>query len=243
MFVTPLNFNQVLERFYHQDKYELLLLFVSSFDGNDITIIREIVNNAKRIDRITGNRICFFYFVKETYDCMNEKLVRWVKDLPDWESLYGEGVSVTMETADDICGHFGVLRSNLPAFILINKYRQEEPQILSIHEYHDFESFLTPLNILHSYIEDREYVLSHYEQERRKNIVTKEDVFIRNRQRRSWIVAVQQLERKKAKELSLGLIECANERDVKISEFSGTPSIRCVPESIPANSCAASESS
>lgn len=239
MFVTPLNFNQVLERFYHQDKYELLLLFVSSFDGNDITIIREIVNNAKRIDRITGNRICFFYFVKETYDCMNEKLVRWVKDLPDWESLYGEGVSVTMETADDICGHFGVLRSNLPAFILINKYRQEEPQILSIHEYHDFESFLTPLNILHSYIEDREYVLSHYEQERRKNIVTKEDVFIRNQQRRSWIVAVQQLERKKAKELSLGLIECANERDVEISEFKNklesTPILveKGIDESIP----------
>ena len=239
MFVTPLNFNQVLERFYHQDKYELLLLFVSSFDGNDITIIREIINNAKRIDRITGNRICFFYFVKETYDCMNEKLVRWVKDLPDWESLYGEGVSVTMETADDICGHFGVLRSNLPAFILINKYRQEKPQILSIHEYHDFESFLTPLNILHSYIEDREYVLSHYEQERRKNIVTKEDVFIRNQQRRSWIIAVQQLERKKAKELSLGLIECANERDVKISEFKNklesTPILveKGIDESIP----------
>lgn len=219
MFVTPLNFKQVLERFYHQDKYDLMLLFVSSFDGNDRTIIHEIVDNAKRIDRITGERICFFYFIKDSYDNMNEKITRWVRDISDWAPLYGEGVSVTMETADDICCHFAVLRSNLPAFILVDKNRREEPQIFSIHDYQDFESFLTPLNILHSYIEDRESILSRYERERSKGVVTKEEVDNRNERRKAWYVALQLLERKRTKELSLGLVERAEKREIEIQEF------------------------
>jgi hypothetical protein len=40
MFVTPLNFEQVLNRFYNQGKYDLMLLFVSSFDGNDRAILK-----------------------------------------------------------------------------------------------------------------------------------------------------------------------------------------------------------
>ena len=59
MFVTPLNFEQVLGRFYNQSKYDLMLLIVSSFDGNDRAILKEIVDNAKKIDRIPGDRICF----------------------------------------------------------------------------------------------------------------------------------------------------------------------------------------
>ena len=219
MLVTPLNFNQVLEKFYHQDKYDLMLLFASSFDGNDRTIIHEIVDNAKRIDRITGDRICFFYFIKDSYDNMNEKITRWVRDISDWTPLYGEGVSVTMETADDICRHFAILRSNLPAFILFDKDRRKEPQIISIHDYQDFESFLTPLNILHAYIEDREYILSHYKYEREKGVISQKEVDKRNQQRWSWTIAIQQLERKKAKELSLGLTERANEREPIITEF------------------------
>lgn len=168
MYVTPLNFNQVLEKFYRQDKYDYLLLFVSSFYGSDRAIIHEIVDNVKRIDRITGKRICFFYFVKETYDRMNEKLVRWVKDISDWEPYYGEGVSETMETVDDICRQFGILRSNLPAFILVSQDLSEEPQVYSIWDYQDFECFLTPLNIMNSYIEDMDSVFSRYERERRK---------------------------------------------------------------------------
>ena len=219
MLVTPLNFNQVLERFYHQDKYDLMLLFASSFDGNDRTIIHEIVDNAKRIDRITGDRICFFYFIKDSYDNMNEKITRWVRDISDLTPLYGEGVSVTMETADDICRHFAILRSNLPAFILVNKDRREEPQIFSIHDYQDFESFLTPLNIIHSYVEDKESIRNRYEQERRRGVVTQDEVDKRNEQRKSWSVALQQLERKKTKELSLGLKEQAEKRETEILKF------------------------
>ena len=219
MFVTPLNFNQVLERFYHQDKYDLMLLFASSFDGNDITIIHEIIDNAKRIDRITGDRICFFYFIKDSYDNMNEKITRWVRDISDWTPLYGDGVSVTMETADDICGHFGIMRSNLPAFIIVNKDWREEPQIFSIHDYQDFESFLTPLNIIHSYVEDKDSIINRYEQERRRGVVTQDEVEKRNEQRKSWSIALQQLKRKKTKELSLGLKEQAEKRETEMLEF------------------------
>ena len=219
MYVTPLNFTQVLERFYHQNKYDLMLLFASSFDGNDRTIIHEIVDNARRIDRITGDRICFFYFIKDSYDNMNEKITRWVRDVSDWTPLYGEGVTITMETADDICRHFAILRSNLPAFILVDKDRREEPQIFSIHDYLDFESFLTPLNIIHSYVEDKESIINRYEQERRRGVVTKNEVNKRNEQRMSWFIALQQLERKKMKELSLGLKEQADKRESEISTF------------------------
>lgn len=60
MFVTPLNIKQVISNFYRQYRYEFLLLFVSSLDCNDKEILKGIVDNANRIDRITGNRICFF---------------------------------------------------------------------------------------------------------------------------------------------------------------------------------------
>ena len=162
MFVTTLNFSQVLERFYQENKYDFLLLFVSSFDGNDKEILKQVVDNAKRIDKITGERICFFYFVQDLFDSMNEKITRCVRNLPNWQPLYGEGVSITMETSDDICSHFGLLRSYLPAFILVPKNRREEPQIISIKDYQDLESLLSPLNTLNSYLFDRERIISDY---------------------------------------------------------------------------------
>lgn len=219
MFVTPLNIEQVLDRFYNQNKYELMLLFVSSFDGKDRFILKEIVDNAKRIDRITEDRICFFYFIQDTVDSMNETLTRWVKKQSDWKPLYGEGVSVTMETVNDICRHFSILRSSLPAFILVGKNRREEPQIFSIHKYNDFESFLTPLNILHAYVDDRKSIISRYENEKRRRVVTQEQVDERNEQRHAWFVAIERQERKKAKELSLGLTDKANEREIEIQKF------------------------
>lgn len=219
MFVTPLKFDQVLDRFYYQYQYDLMLLFVSSFDDNDKSILREIVDNAWRIDRITGNRICFFYFINNSYDKMNENLTRWVKNLSDWHPLYGEGVSVTMQTADDICNHFGLLRSSLPAFILISRDKKIKPQVFTIHNYNDLEDFLTPLNILHSFLEDNNAIISQYNSERRRNVILQQDVDRRNEKRKSWNIALQRLERKKAKELQLGMDEKANERDRDIQYF------------------------
>lgn len=212
MFVTPLNFEQVLDRFYNQSKYDLMLLFVSSFDGNDRAILRKIVDNAKRIDRITGDRICFFYFIKDAFDSMNESLTRWVKNISNWTPLYGEGVSVTMETADDICHHFGLLRSDLPAFILIRNNRQKDPQAFTIQDYNDFEIFLTPLNILHSYMEDCDSIKIRYEQDvqRFKGM---------ERLREKWKRTLQELVAKKDKSFASGMLEEAGKYDSGIKKL------------------------
>ena len=198
MFVTTLNFSQVLEWFYEENKYDFLLLFVSSFDGNDKEILKQVVDNAKRIDKITGERICFFYFVQDLFDSMNEKITRCVRNLPNWQPLYGEGVSITMETSDDICSHFGLLRSYLPAFILVPKNRREEPQIISIKDYQDLESLLSPLNTLNSYLFDRDNLIYDYHR-KKQNTITPETIEIRKKQRISWSGTIQYLERKKAR--------------------------------------------
>lgn len=90
MHVTSLNFKEILTRFYNQENYDFLLLFVSSFDGSDREILRKIVDNANRIDRITGSQICFFYFIEGRYDWMNERLTKWIKEIPSYAPLYGE---------------------------------------------------------------------------------------------------------------------------------------------------------
>ena len=216
MYVTNLNFAQVLDRFYNQDKYDLMMLFVSSFDGSDVEILRRIVDNAKRIDRITGDRICFFYFIKEWFDSMNESITKWIKE---WAPLDGEGVNVTMETADDICNHFGLLRSSLPAFILISKNPSNEPQLYSIQAYNDLEAFLTPLNILNSFLEDKSRILSEYNSNIQHKLYLQKEETIRNERQHAWRITLQRLERKKTKELQLRMIEKAHERDIEIQKY------------------------
>lgn len=61
MYITPLKFKKYLIGFITSK----IIIFVSSFDYNDKNIIKEIVDDARRIDRLTGKEICFFYFVEE----------------------------------------------------------------------------------------------------------------------------------------------------------------------------------
>ncbi len=228
MYVTPLNFTQVLERFYNQEQYDFLLLFVSSFDSKDKHILQNILDNADRIDRIIGKRICFFYFIKEQYDQMNENIVRWVKNINDYTPLYGEGVSITMNTADDICSHFHLLRSELPAFILVNRH-SGEVLVYSINDYNDFELLLTPINILHSYIEDKRNILSGYEsrkrrilseynEKRKSTVVSEFDVHKRKSDIGSWEAEIRKLKRQK-KVLQKTDIYTKDQIDTRISEL------------------------
>jgi len=221
MFFTRLKFSQILDRFYnhkildgsHQERYDFLLLFVSSFDGNDINIISKVVDNAKRIDRITGKRICFFYFIDR--DCSENELneIEWIARYGRTATLFDMGAQTTVETADDICRHFGLLRSQLPAFLLINQKREVE--LFSIQDYQDFERFLSPLNIIHSYNEDKELILSRYEsikrniiseynEKRKKTVVTQRDVDSRKRERDFWKEEIKRLNGRLEIELSRG---------------------------------------
>lgn len=87
MYVTTLNLDEVLSRFYNQTRFEFLLLFVSSFDNKDEDILRKVVDKARRIDRITGARMCFSYFMEGLYDWMNENLTRWVRGLSSFTPI------------------------------------------------------------------------------------------------------------------------------------------------------------
>jgi hypothetical protein len=147
-----------------------MLLFVSSFNNQDRNIVRGIVDNAKRIDKITGSNICFYYFVEDKDDWMNENtqnIKKYFKNNRDFSLLnLADGVEITMETANDICHHFMILRTFLPAFILVSKDKNKESSIFPVQNYEDLECFLTPLNNLHSYIDDKEQILKKYYDER-----------------------------------------------------------------------------
>ena len=227
MYVARLSFEEVLNIFYCQNRHDLMLLFVSSLDGNDKSIIKEVIDNAYRVDRITGERISFFVFAKEG-DNIDYVLSEWIRDIPNYRSLYGKCATVTMETADDICNRFDILRTSLPAFILISKDKNQAPLVYSIHDYDDFESFLTPLNILHSYIEDKSKIisgynnrknaiLSEYYAKRRRTLVTQSDVDKRNIDRDNWRKEITRLTNRKEIELRRGELERANKREIEIS--------------------------
>ena len=220
MYITVLKFNEVLDWFYNQQDYKFMLLFVSSFDYKDKNIVKEIVDNARRIDRLTGKEICFFYFVEDRYEIgaandATDKLMYRIMSM-DIGSMYGAGVSVTMETADDICKHFDVRFSSLPAFILLDRQNAKDSSLFSVREYSDLELFLTPINIVHGYLEDKERILAKYEAERRKTVVTEWEVGQRNEQRNSWNNEINRLKRRKEVELSQGKPERTKKRDEEI---------------------------
>lgn len=104
MYITPLKFKKVLDCFITSK----IIIFVSSFDYNDKNIIKEIVDDARRIDRLTGKEICFFYFVEErneieTTNTATDDLMYWIMNVKGRGPMYGAGINVTIETVDDIC--------------------------------------------------------------------------------------------------------------------------------------------
>lgn len=234
MFVSKLNFSEVLERFYnnqiiegfcHQDRFDYLLLFVSSFDGNDINIISKVVENARRIDKITGRRICFFYFIDRDYYENELKDIEWIAKMGRTNSLFDMGVHATMETADDICRHFGVLRSQLPAFILINQKREQK--LFPIQDYQDFERFLSPLNVIHFYNEDKrniilkyeskkDNIISDYKKRRKETVVTQKDIESRKRERLFWEEEIKRINGRIEIERSRGELERVRKREEEI---------------------------
>lgn len=224
MYISPLTFNKVLDWFYNQQDYNFMLLFVSSFDYSDKRIVKEIVDNAQRIDRMTGSEICYFYFIEEKYgigttNTPADGLMYRIHKMKDRSLMYGTGINVTMETADEICKLFDIRFSSLPAFILLDRQNLRSYSLFSIREYSDLELFLTPINIVHGYLEDKKQILSKYETERKKTVVTKRDVEWRNEQRDSWKNEIDRLKRRKELELSQGNSERAKRRDEKIQAF------------------------
>ena len=45
-----------------------MLLFVRSFDCNDKGIVKEVVDNVRRISKLACREVYFFYFIEERYE-------------------------------------------------------------------------------------------------------------------------------------------------------------------------------
>lgn len=233
MYIARFQFKEVLS-WFKQSQYKYMLLFAGGLDSSVKKIYDNIIDNARRIDRILGHDICFFYFVNNNYNigeednCAVKDLMRVISSIQNIGPLYGAGLDVNPETTDEICNHFAILRTSLPAFILISKDKEQAPLVYSIRDYDDFESFLTPLNILHSYIEDRKKIISgycnrknaillDYYAKRRRTLVTQSDVDKRLNERENWEKEITRLANRKEIELRRGEIERANKREMEIS--------------------------
>lgn len=214
MLVTSLGIEELLDRFRHQSTFDFMILFVSSFDYADNHIIRWVVDNAKRIDKITGERICFFYFTEEQSNMRGMFDEQRTSPISKWVEggfpLFSIGARATEGTATDICRTFRIERTMLPAFILIEKDSRVNPQLYPVSRYEDFEAFLTPLNILHSYIEDYKEIYHALEGD-----IDEENLCHKKIERRIWELSTEILELK----TELLKIELQQEDDEEIRRF------------------------
>lgn len=235
MYIAKFHFDEVLDWFYCESQYGHMLLFAGGLDISVKNIYESLIKNAKRIDRVLGHRICFFYFVNNHYSIGDEDnnavkdFMRVVSSIRDLGPFYDAGLEVNVETTEQICEHFHLYRTDLPAFILISKHREQAPLVYSIHDYDDFEIFLTPINILNSYIEDKNEILSYYESCRQKilsdynakrklTIVSQADALKRRSDIGMWKAKIRKLERQK--KVLPKVDNIAKEQiDIKISEL------------------------
>ena len=235
MYIAKFQFDEVLDWFYCESQYGHMLLFAGGLDISVKNIYESLIKNAKRIDRVLGHRICFFYFVNNHYSIGDEDnnavkdFMRVVSSIRDLGPFYDAGLEVNVETTEQICEHFHLYRTDLPAFILISKHREQAPLVYSIHDYDDFEIFLTPINILNSYIEDKNEILSYYESCRQKilsdynakrklTIVSQADALKRRSDIGMWKAKIRKLERQK--KVLPKVDNIAKEQiDIKISEL------------------------
>ena len=217
MFVTTLNFKQILNDFYNSEKYDFLFLFVSNFGNEDKKIIKSLVDNASRIDRITGKRICMYYFAKRiSYVDNHVARIKWVRDEDFSDTSIDAYIDSTMDASDDICRHLRILRSYLPAFIVVSNDRTKPAQVFSVRNYEDFESLLTPLNVLHSYLQDREFLLSYYNGEIK---LSPAQIKRYDEVRRTLNATISLLQRKMQREIAMGMIEKAEKREIQLKYY------------------------
>lgn len=215
MFVTTLDFQEVLEKFYASERHDFMFLFVSSFDCEDKKIVKAISDNAKNIDKVTGKRICMYYFA-ERIGYMDDQTIhiKWVGD-HDFRKMTVEAYEErTIDVSEEICGHWiQIRRSYLPAFMLISKDRSQLPRVFSVKSFDDFNCMLKPLNVIHSYLFDKERLVScrtggmKLSAEEVKKI-EEADLTIKAH------ISLQ--ERKMAREITLGMLHRAEKRNVQI---------------------------
>ncbi len=155
MFTAECDYQQVHDWFL-QSQFRYMFLFVSSYDYKDEQIAKAVIDNALRIDRITGPEICYLCFCENSADVTSadevaKHIVSRVSS-HDNKMNYDVGLTANIKVADQVCQRYQIMRYNLPAFILIDK--QDNCSIYSIKGYEDFERVLSPINIINDYLSD-----------------------------------------------------------------------------------------
>lgn len=207
MFVTDLKFRRLLEWFL-VSKFDYLLLYASGTNKSNCDIANYIYDNRYLIDRQTGTNVCFISFIDRWQGTLlnaadypfqsryvEDFLMYHIKEYDEAQSVSireikhgGASIRATLEATEEMCDFFGILRYELPAFILIfksfntcqidsfstNKY------IFPIKDIDDIDALLSPLNLINDYISDIESIESLPQLEQTLKIPQKrllEDVF------------------------------------------------------------------
>ena len=156
MFTAECDYNQIYD-WFQGSQFEQMFFFVSSYDYKDIAISQAVVDNAVRIDRITGNRICYLHFCENTTTISPDMQTQQplVCRAINQERLMDDvGLTASIKVADQVCERYHILRFNLPAFIMIDK--QDNCSIYSVNDYEDFERILSPINLINDFLQDKE---------------------------------------------------------------------------------------
>ena len=200
-----------------------MLMYVSSLNYKDKKIIQGISDNASRINSITGDGLCYLYFVDGKYAMKDRGSMyyyhHWAKENNIKIDLFNAGYDATINIADDICKHFGIFHSELPAFILISRRDRQLKGVFSINCYEDLELFLTPINIIKEYIDDRRYIIKRYDSNKRRFERIFKEIEDRRLHRESLQRGISRLKQRKNRALSLGLEDEANNFDHKINKL------------------------
>lgn len=166
MYCTPLSFPLVYQWFQGQNRFKYLCLFVSSYNSNDIDIVEAIYKHKIQINKITGPDICFLFFTSHPIRLNDKNLDFMLYQVNEYrrnqqldeftrrEIRCGVGLETNILVSDDVCKEFKILRSDLPAFIFIEKDNYYQPLIYSVKTYEDFDNLLKPINIVNTIILD-----------------------------------------------------------------------------------------
>lgn len=173
MYITTLKFKKVLEWFTTKSNYQYMMLFVSSYKKSDEDIVKYFIQEKSRIDKITGNNICFFHFVENSIikasemEAATSQMMLWhINDfrtqkgekLLNYQSLRcGAGMEATTEAAEDICNYFQLMNYQLPAFILISQDLSAYT-LFTVKAKEDLEAILSPVKVINSYIKDMDNI-------------------------------------------------------------------------------------
>lgn len=162
MYIAPIEFDQVRYWFLNVNrKFNFLCMFLTGNGEYNNVINEEILRNRYLIDRTTGDGICYFFcssFQTEgdvvdfnRWNVRNRRIKNTINDILNNKHKSSSLQSELMR--EDVCDFYQISRSELPAFVFINK--KEDLYIYPIKGFKDIQALLTPLGIISDLMADK----------------------------------------------------------------------------------------